>query len=156
MKGDTGPATFYFLFGDPDRRRWEDGRRYGFVSAGGGVRWSRPLRRLNVGDQVLVHVPTKGYVGVGVVSGDCRRINKYTVEIDGTKRPLLSAPLVSPGLAAGAKDPKLAEYVVPVHWLATVSEASAYWRTGLFWSRTTVWPFDDHAMANEIRRRLGA
>ena len=46
-------TDWYVLFGHPERRRWEDARRFGFVSGGGGewlvrVRWSvavGPTRR---------------------------------------------------------------------------------------------------------------
>lgn len=67
LDGGTDVTAYYLMFGHPERRRWEDARRYSFVSAGGGRRWSQPLRRLDEGDDVFVHLPGAGYVGHGVV-----------------------------------------------------------------------------------------
>ena len=57
-------------FGEfPDQRVWEDARRYGFISAGGGVFYSRTLRSLPVGARVFVYIPQAGYVGAGITTG---------------------------------------------------------------------------------------
>ncbi len=141
-------TVYYVMFGHPERRRWEDARRYSFVSAGGGRRWSRPLHQLAAGDEVLVHLPGAGYVGHGVVLEPTRPIREATVHVDDRAVPLLDLPLVSPGLAADADDMELCEYVVPVQWHRTASARQAYWRPGLFYGRTTVWPFED---ADDLR-----
>lgn len=85
--------SFYFLFGDPARRSWEDGLRYGFVSAGGAPKWSDPLKQLFVGAQVYVHVPPRRYVAIGKVTEERRPIAKFTVELNGQRTPLLDCPL---------------------------------------------------------------
>lgn len=144
------------LYGHPERRRWADARRYGFVSAGGGSRWSRPLQRLDIGDRVLVLVPGKGYVGSGVVTGNVRSATDAEFDVDRVERPLLSLPLESAAPGWGADDPDLAEYVVPVRWDGTVAEADGYWRKGLLSRRTTVWPFDDADQVAEVRGWLEA
>lgn len=64
---------FYVAFGesdDPnhDRRRWEDAVKYGFISAGGGLWFSRTLEQLFPGARVFVYIPKTGYVGVGTVT----------------------------------------------------------------------------------------
>lgn len=119
----TDERAFMVLYGRPERRQWADARRYGFVSAGGGLRWSRPLERLGVGDRVLVLVPGKGYVGSGVATGGPQPAVDSEVELDSVATPLLSLPLESPGLGWGAGDPELAEYVVPVRWQGVVAGA---------------------------------
>ena len=145
--------TFYVMFGHPERRRWEDARRYGFVSAGGGRRWSRPLERLTAGDEVLVHVPQAGYVGHGEVLGGPLPAADTVVHVDGTSVPLLRAPLISSRMGwDDAGDD--AEHVVPVRWEKAVPTRQAYWRSGLFYTRTTVWPFGDADQALEIKRSL--
>src|SRR3954468_13482361 len=69
---DIVPAIkHYVLLGNPKRRRWEDARRFGFVSGGGGPKWTRRLRELLPGDRVYVHVPVAGphgYVWIGEVA----------------------------------------------------------------------------------------
>ena len=149
-------SAFFFMFGNPSRRRWEDARAYGFVSAGGGKRWSSPLDRLAPGDEVFVRVPDKGYVGIGTVLAERTPITDFKVEYDGVSRPLLEAPLISPGLDRHLGDPERMEYVVPVRWQSTVPEARAYTRPHLFSKRTTVWPLDDESAVAEIRSALGA
>jgi hypothetical protein len=147
-------SAVYVMFGHPERRRWEDARHYGLVSAGGGRRWSAPLERLSVGDEVFVHVPGRGYFGVGIVEGEPRPAVEHVVLVDGLECPLLDAPLVSSALGWGDAD--TAEFVVPVRWTATVPEAPGYWRPGLFCTQTTVWPLDDEKVVAEIRHWLGA
>ncbi|MCW2904329.1 MAG: hypothetical protein JWO67_6594, partial [Streptosporangiaceae bacterium] len=52
---------WYVSFGEETYGRdWEDARRYGFVSAGGGDWFSRTLRALPVGARVFVHIPKSG------------------------------------------------------------------------------------------------
>lgn len=147
-------ALFYVLFGHPQRRAWADARRYGFVSGGGGRRWSNPLLRLSAGDEVLVHVPQAGYVGHGRVRGPRVAASDLVVDVGGARVPLLDAPLESPGLGLDADDEALREYVVSVDWLKTVGLRQAYWRPGLFHRRTTVTPFTDTAAAKEITSGL--
>jgi hypothetical protein len=49
-------------------RNWNLCRKYGFVSAGGDEKYSRPLHKLNIGDQIAVYQKRHGYVGVGTVT----------------------------------------------------------------------------------------
>ena len=46
---------FYVNVDEGDWRSWEDFRRYGFVSAGGGPRWSSSLRKLQPGDKIYAY-----------------------------------------------------------------------------------------------------
>ena len=56
-------TDYYFTFGlgrgTDNRRSWEEARRYGFVCAGGGTRWSRPLNLLEPGGRVWVSRPKR-------------------------------------------------------------------------------------------------
>lgn len=62
-------GEFYVSFGTGQRRRWEEARNSGFISAGGGRWYSKTLDLLSPGDRVWVNIPGRGYVGVGRVSG---------------------------------------------------------------------------------------
>ena len=147
--------TFYFLFGNPTRRLWDDALRYGFVSAGGGPRWSRPLRQLSAGDEVLVHVPPRAYVGHGRVLDSCQPIRDFTVEVEGTPVKLLDLPLVSPRLGKDADNDENCEWVARVEWIKAVPHDTGYWRPGLYSLRsTTVAAFPDDEQALEIKRNL--
>ena len=142
--------SYYVMFGHPERRQWEDAHRYGFVSAGGGRRWSKPLDLLEVGDEVLVHVPEAGFVGHGRVTAPACPAAETFVHVDDRTLPLLEAPLSSAGLGLDRDDPDLCEYVVRVEWIKAVPVRQAYWRTGLFFRRTTVWPLEDPVSLKEV------
>ena len=67
---------YYVLFGDDEARSWEDARSYGYVSAGGGSRWSKPLQRLEPGAGVLSTTPTTATSASGAFSkGQYRSAN---------------------------------------------------------------------------------
>jgi hypothetical protein len=52
--GDKEPwnGEFYVSFGADNGRRWDEARRHGFVSGGGGTWYSNSLRMLGEGDRV--------------------------------------------------------------------------------------------------------
>jgi hypothetical protein len=45
--GEWNGRDYYVMYGHEARRSWDDARKYGYVSAGGGGRWSNPLFRLH-------------------------------------------------------------------------------------------------------------
>ena len=81
-KGENEPwnGEFYVSFGQGERRDWEDARRYGFISAGGGTWYSNTLNMLAEGDRVWVNIPRTGYVGVGIVTGERQRLDTFRVD----------------------------------------------------------------------------
>jgi hypothetical protein len=125
---------WYVSFGEESGLRvWEDARRYGFVSAGGGEWYSRSLRNLPFGARVFVCVPKRGYVGIGRVTGPVSRFSDAVVAVDGQEVQLASLPLAASYLHnEGGDTDESAEYVVPVQWDATVSATQAIWKRGLF------------------------
>lgn len=64
----------------------EDGRRYGFVSAGGDPWYSRTLRALPVGARVFVHIAKAGYVAVGETPREARRFDEAEVLVEARVR----------------------------------------------------------------------
>lgn len=85
---------WYVSFGEePNGRVWEDGRQYGFVSAGGGAWYSRSLKSLPVGARIFTHIPKIGYVGVGIVVGPAARFSDAVITANGFERRLSELPL---------------------------------------------------------------
>lgn len=124
---------WYVNFGDGPTRSWEDGRNYGFVSAGGGEWYSRTLRNLPAGARVNVYLPQRGYVAVGTTLRPAARIDEAEVLVNGTWTRLLDLQLHAAyreGLEQGQSD--LAEYVVPVQWITAVPGEQAYREPGMF------------------------
>lgn len=122
---------FYVAFGEDENRVWEDARRYGFISAGGGRWYTRTLEQLFPGARVFAMIPKTGYVGVGKVVGPAVPAKEFRVEVNGADLPFLDAPL-SGHYLRDETDPNLQEVVVPVEWIKTVPTNQAFWQTGMF------------------------
>jgi hypothetical protein len=123
---------WYISFGhESQARAWEDARRYGFVSAGGGLWYTRTIRGLPVGARVSVCIPKTGYVGVGEVTGEAMPADEAKLVVDGMERPFRSLDLHAT-YHHGSDDPDDLEYIVPVRWHDTRAEADAFWETGMF------------------------
>ncbi len=112
---------WYVGFDEGGTRNWEDARRYGFVSAGGGTWYSGTLKKLPIGGRVFVNLPGRGYVGVGIVAGTAVRARDFTVPVNGKRVSILEAEHETPDLAeAATHDDDETEWFVPVSWLKTV------------------------------------
>ncbi len=134
-RADWNGLDWFVSFGDDTSRSWEDGRAYGFVSAGGDAWYSRTLRALPVGARVNVHVPGHGYVAVGETLAEAVRFDQATVLVGDRWLPLTEQQLHAPyvhGSPGQAQTDAIAEYVIPVRWLASKPKADAYWEKGMF------------------------
>lgn len=130
-------GEFYVAFGHYTGRDWEEARRYGFISAGGGAWYTRTLALLSPGDRIWVLVPKVGYVGVGTVTGNPVRARDFTVETEKGRRHIFD---VSPTRyhPENADDDDKTEVFVPVEWLKTVPLTEAFNEVGLFGNQNTV------------------
>lgn len=45
-------GEYYVSYGGDDLRDWDEARKYGFISGGGGTWYSNTLQMLNTGDRV--------------------------------------------------------------------------------------------------------
>ena len=127
-------GEFYVCFREDKSRRWNDASKYGFISAGGGETFVRPLRNLQPGDRVWVHVSTKGYVGVGEVAETAAPPSKFMVDIDGTRKPLTEVELEAPN----AFDEEQGEHFVAVDWIRSFDTQQGVWERGFFGIPLTV------------------
>jgi hypothetical protein len=132
---DAGPATksqqrnkepwngkdWYVSFGnEPGIREWEDARRHGFVSAGGGEWYSRSLRSVPEGARVWACIPKTGYVGVGRVTGPAQAFAESSLSHE--------TDLVGSYVHANGED----EWILPVEWTETHPQEQAVWDKGMF------------------------
>lgn len=114
-------------------RSWDDARKYGFVSAGGGEWFSRTLRNVPTGARIFVCIPGLGYVGVGTTTGIAVPFDEAVVKVDGEDKRLAAIPLK----ATYRNDPSsdgsdTTEYVLPVEWIATRPREERVWEKGMF------------------------
>lgn len=137
-KAEWNGIDWFVSFGEEGSRSWEDGRRYGFVSAGGGRWYSDSLHNLPVGARVNVHIPKRGYVAVGTVLREATRFDDAMVEVDGQWVRLRDQELNAPyrhspeGVNENGNDSDDDEYVVPVKWTIAVPQSDAFWVKGMF------------------------
>lgn len=119
---------FYVSFGENEQRSWDEAVEFGFVSAGGGEWYTKTLQQLEPGHRVFAYIPkgngVGGYVGVGTVTDKAILARDFVVSRDGGDVPYLEAT-ASPGASQHPDDPALAEWVVPIAWIATRSREDA-------------------------------
>lgn len=126
-------GEFYASFGADQHRDWEEARKYGFLSAGGGDWYSRTLARLEPGGRVWVNIPKTGYVGVGRIVESVVPIDQFTVADESGKQvPIVSLPLKAAKHATTATNPEKAEHFVRVNWKKTVPISQAVKEKGFF------------------------
>lgn len=131
-------GEFYVSFGDMSARSWEDARRYGFISAGGGIWYSQTLRMLAPGDRVWVKIPKHGYVGVGIVTEGSQPAKDFLVDTPQGGRSCLDVLHHGASYKVAADDPEKSEYFVRVKWLDAVEMKHAVSEVGLFGNQNTV------------------
>ncbi len=129
---------YYAAFGlGEDNRSWDDARRFGFFSAGGGKRYTRPVRNLFAGQRLWVAVPGHGYVGVGTVEGPAVPMAEALLEVDGVPRPVSELPLSGRYRHCGGTNDD-AEWLVPMRWERTVPLEQAVWHKGMYANQNIV------------------
>jgi hypothetical protein len=150
------PWTGYWFVnvGEGPHRNWEDNEKYGFVGAGQGEKYSRPLRRLSAGDKIFAYMKGLGYVGFGEVTKEAATIGDFVV--DSQKKPLLTLPLQAPHAAENKDSPELAEWVVGVNWLKTFSREQGKTFKGAFANQNIVCKLRDPKTVQFLRTEFGA
>jgi hypothetical protein len=139
---ETGPAQgrlewnneVYATFGESESRNWENARKYGFISAGGGNWYVGSLRSLQPGSRVWVTIPGKGYVGVGEVVESAVPVTEFMVKSVNGDQLLSEVETNAPNMFSES----LAEQVVSVNWLSSLPNRFARWERGFFANQNTV------------------
>ncbi len=138
-KGEKEPwnGEFYVSYGPTTHRSWEEARKYGYISAGGGTWYSQTLKLLSPGDRVWVNIPDTGYVGVGVVREPVQTADQFKVETAEGEQPCLDVLDRAESYRQRLETEK-AEHFVGVDWIDTVPVAKAFNEVGLFGNQNTV------------------
>jgi hypothetical protein len=153
--GPWNGTDYYVSFESNADRDWEDARRIGFVSAGGGRWYTRTMHNLQPGHRVFVRVPGVGYVGVGEVIETAKLAKDVKVPgPSGTLIPLLDAGLEATTMDHDRDDPDHGEQVVRVEWISTVPIAEAYHETGLFGNQNSACKLSDQATISKVAQRF--
>lgn len=144
-------GLWYVNVGEGSSRSWDDMRKFGFIAAGNGERYSGPLQRLQVGDPIVAYQKQAGYVGYGKITSTAVMARDFETP----QGPLLTQTLVQPNLAHDRDDPKLAEYVVGVEWLKSVPLSRAKWADGLFANQNIVCKLRDPKTIDFLKEQFG-
>lgn len=140
----TWNKEYYVSFGHGLGRHWEDARKYGFISAGGGKWYSQTLNQLSEGDRIWVNIPGKGYVGVGTVEEPAVIAKDFKVKVVNRMIPIINAPLElnekdkKGFLKRYADNEEQAEYFVRVEWIKTYPITQAVKQMGFFGNQNIV------------------
>ncbi|MEH6446020.1 MAG: hypothetical protein V7784_19175 [Oceanospirillaceae bacterium] len=127
---------FYVSFGHDSERHWDDAKKYGYISGGRGLWYSKTLAMLSEGDRVWVNIPKTGYVGVGEVIGEKTRLEEYRFAEQDNKN-LLELDTKGDYHSFASLEDNDAEYLVPVRWLHTTALTSPFTEIGLFGNQNT-------------------
>ena len=129
-------GEFFVSFGDDEQRSWEDARKYGFISAGGGAWYSRTLNLLKPTDRIWVRIPKIGYVGVGIVESEAIPASEFEVDENGKSVSILD--IKTPAKYGSRVNTDDQEYFVKIKWLKTFTRAEAYDELGFFGNQNSV------------------
>ncbi len=142
-------GVWFVNVGEGPHRNWDDNREYGYVSAGQGEKYSRPLRRLAVGDRLFAYMKGLGYVGTGQVTKEAVPVAEFVVEKSG--KPLLELPLTAPRVAENKDSPALSEWAVGVEWLRSYPREQARTFKGVFANQNVVCKLRDAKTLEFVR-----
>lgn len=130
------PGEWFVNVGEGPHRTWNDNRKYGYIGAGQGEKYSRPLRNLKVGDRIFAYMKGLGYVGYGEVVKEAVPIADFTVEDTGSR--LLDASLEAPHANENSDSQTLSEWAVGVKWLRVFPREEAKTFKGAFANQNIV------------------
>lgn len=149
-------------------RQWRGCIRYGFISAGQGLRYSQPLEELKVNDYIAAYITGEGYVGIGKVTKESTSIKNFYFDnftlkdfkieqdiIDDksiTTQQVEGLPDIRKTLFRNSSNPQKSEYAVKVEWIKVEERKNAFWRKnfGLFASRLTQCSLDGQPKTNKF------
>lgn len=146
-------GCWFVNVGEGPHRTWEDNVKFGFVSAGQGLRYSSALNRLSVGDKIYAYMRGLGYVGFGEVTKAAVMIRDFVVLE--TNTPLLDAGLKAARPNENSEDEKLSEWVVGVKWLKTVPKDQAKTFPGVFANQNIVCKLRHEQTLKFVQKELG-
>jgi hypothetical protein len=139
--------------GEGDHRNWEDSVQYGFLGAGQGPRYSRPLKQLSVGDKLFAYMKGLGYVGYGEVTSEARMIKDF--QVASLSKALLDLPLRAQKAAENSDNADLSEWAVGVKWLKTFTKTDARTFKGVFANQNIVCKIRHEPTVEFLRREFG-
>jgi hypothetical protein len=99
-------------------RNWENWKRFGFISAGGGEKYARELNKLKEGHLVVCRTSEKGFIGVGrILDQEPKPIKESKLAQTEPSEYILPNQLFH-----HQDDSSLCEWIREVEWLSIIDE----------------------------------
>jgi len=102
---DYQNGLYYYNVGEGETRCWNDYKKYGFISAGGGVQWRDQILGFEEGDVVAAYLKGAGFVGIGRITAIAKPVRELILH----GKPLQSHPLTQPGLESNLHNDLLSQ-----------------------------------------------
>ncbi len=127
---DYQNSLYYFNIGEGETRCWDDFKKFGFISAGQGIRWRDQILTFKKNDCIAAYLKGFGYVGIGRITSEPKPINE--VKINGCN--LLDLDLKQPNISKNIDCEEMCEHVALINWIRAVDSKEAKWipKSGLY------------------------
>ena len=118
----AGEPTGYWFVNVGDHfddagRSWDDCKKYGYLSAGGGPRWIGAIRRLPVGEHVFAYASGSGYVGYGRITAEA--VPQRDFVVPSLHRKLVELPLEAKPNPKTLDDLGICDWCAGIEWIST-------------------------------------
>jgi len=142
---------YYVNFEESEHRSWIDAVKYGFIAAGQGKSYSKPLMKLQIGDIVVVYFLyekrlrkifkniDRGYIGYGVVTKTARMLKDF--DFKGKKYNQIK--FTAPNALNNINSVDNSEYLVGVKWKVTRNYKTTLTQKGIFANQNIVCSLKD-------------
>jgi len=120
---DYKNRIYYYNIGEGLYRNWDDYVKFGFISAGRGIKWRDAMLGFNPGDVFAAYLKRHGFVGIGIIKAPAQMIRD--VKIRG--KALLSLSLKCKQMGHSNSSKERSEYVCLVKWIKAVPREQAKW-----------------------------
>lgn len=146
-------SGYWFVnVGEGEHRNWEDNAAYGYIAAGQAEKFSRPLKKLKVGDKIFAYTKGLGYTGYGEVVKEAVMVKDFFVE--DKNKFLLELPLKAPRASENSDSPEFSDWVVGVRWIKTVPREHAKKFTGIFANQNIVCKLREEATVGFLEKNF--
>ena len=147
---------YYYNIGENYHRNWDDYIKYSFIAAGGGRKYSEPLKRLRPGNRVFAYYKSKGYLGIAVVKDEAVPARDFIAELEIANVSIDA--FREPGIAHDLDDLDKCEWIVKVDWSKyLIDREQAIFFTGIFANQNIVCKLKNKHIKTiqTVEKRLG-
>lgn len=146
-------SGYWFVnVGEGEHRNWEDNVAYGYIAAGQHEKYSRPLKKLKVGDKIFAYMKGEGYTGYGEVVKEAVMVRDFFVE--DKQANLLELPLKAPLANENSESPEFSDWAVGVRWIKAFPKGQAKKFAGIFANPNIVCKLRDEATVGYLEENF--